>query len=56
MTRIPLRLYSVIELCDPYFFEWWRLRIVERYPMHEVPNAWLMMQISIQSQDKTNPF
>jgi len=42
------------ELCDVYFYEWWRLRIVEQYKLHEAPQAWLMMQISIQAQKKQN--
>ena len=44
------------EPCDVYFLQWWTLRIVEQHPMHEVPQAWLMMQISIKTQEKTNPF
>jgi len=42
------------EPCDVYFLNWWQLRIVERYPLHEKPGAWLMMQISIQTQKKLN--
>lgn len=53
MTQTPSRPCSV-KPCDVYFYEWWRLRIVERYPAHEVPNAWLMMQISIKLLQKTN--
>lgn len=41
-----------LEPCDVYFYEWWRLRIIERYPAHEVPQAWLMMQISITTLRK----
>lgn len=54
VTRKRSRPSSVTKptLCDVYFLEWWSLRIVERYPAHEVPNAWLMMHISIRMQQK----
>lgn len=55
MTRKHSRPCSVKpEPCDVYFLQWWRLRIVERYPLHEQPGAWLMMQISIKTQQKLN--
>lgn len=44
----------MIETCDAYFYEWWRLRIIELYPLHEVPQAWLMMMISIEVQKRLN--
>lgn len=53
MTRTLSRPCSVKpELCDAYFLQWWRLRIVERHKLHEAPQAWLMMQISIKTQQK----
>lgn len=54
MTLTLSRPYLVTKPCDAYFLQWWTLRIVERYPMHEVPQAWLMMQVSLAAQKKLN--
>jgi hypothetical protein len=45
-----------IELADRLFMQWWQLRIVEQYPTHERPGAWLIFTISMHMQNKLEPF
>ncbi|MCQ9616484.1 hypothetical protein L1889_06990 [Paenalcaligenes niemegkensis] len=42
--------------CDCYFLAWWTLRIVEHSSVSEAPQAWLLMQLSITTQENINPF
>lgn len=57
-TPQPSRKCSVkdIELADRLFMQWWQLRIVEQYPTHERPGAWLIFTISMHMQNKLEPF
>jgi len=37
-------------MADHFFMKWWQIHIVEEYPLHERPQAWLFMAISMQLQ------
>jgi len=41
---------------DHQFMTWWRLFVVERYPIHEKPQAWVMMMLSLHMQNRIKPF
>lgn len=41
---------------DHQFLIWWRLFVVEQYPIHERPEAWASMQLSIYIQNRIQPF
>ena len=43
------------EKADHLFMQWWQLRIVEQFPIHEMPSAWLIFTMSMHLQNKLDP-
>ena len=56
MPKRGKRHHKRYTLADHQFLIWWRLFVVERYPIHEKPEAWAAMMLSVYIQNRIKPF